>query len=161
MKYFNLVLFVLLTQPNLAFSASSICPEVADYGCLVKNSLQVYQEDFEQWWKIYHYTAAKARRCANIKDITLFLHLWSGETDGEMAEGLSSDTEEIIIKNSRCFFEGLSGLPAQEREAFISRFCPLTEPEPITKALKQAMKISRYKPMATQLLQRVEGAQCK
>jgi len=161
MRYLRLVLLTLLIQPSLAFSASSTCPEVSDYGCLVKNSLQVYREDFEQWWKIYNHTAAKAKKCENFKDVTLFLRLWSGDTDGEMAEGLASDTEEILTKNNRCFFEGLLGLPKQERAAFISHYCPLTEPEPIAKALKQAMKNQRYKSMAIQLLHRAEGEQCK
>ena len=161
MRLLRIVLLVILIQPSLAISASSTCPEVSDYGCLVKNSLQVYREDFEQWWKIFNHTAAKAKKCENLKDVTLFLRLWSGNTDGEMAEGLASDTEEILTKNNQCFFEGLLGLPKQERAVFISHYCPLTEPEPIAKALKQAIKKTRYKSMATQLLRRVEGGQCK
>lgn len=161
MKSLRLLLLALLIQPTLTFSGSSTCPEVTDYECLVKNSLQVYREDFEQWWKIYNHSAAKAKTCRNFKEVTLFLRLWSGDTDGEMAEGLASDTEEILTKNSRCFFEGLLGLPKQERVAFISHFCPLTEPEPIAKALKLTMKNPRYKSIATQLLHRVEGEQCK
>ena len=161
MTFLRLVLLALLILPSLAYSASSTCPEVSDYGCLVKNSLQVYQEDFEQWWEIYNHTAAKAKKCENFKDVTLFLRLWSGNTDGEMAEGLFSDTEEILTKNNRCFFEGLLGLPKYERGTFISHYCPLTEPESIANALKQATKNPRYKFMATKLLQRVEGEQCK
>ncbi|MGZ0018275.1 hypothetical protein [Nitrosomonas sp. wSCUT-2] len=52
-----------------------------------------------------------------------------------MAEGLVTDTEEILIKNSSCFFEGLLGLSKEEKAAFITHYCPLTEPEPIVKAL--------------------------
>lgn len=156
-----LLLLAFLIHPNLAFCASTICPTISDYGCLVKNSLQVYREDFEQWWNIYNYTAAKAKRCRNYKDVTLFLRLWSGDTDGEMAEGLVSDTEEILTTNNRCFFEGVLGLPKEERSAFISSYCPLTEPEPIAKALKQAAKNPLYKSMAKQLLRRVEGEQCR
>lgn len=116
--------------------------------------MQVYQEDAEQWWKIYHHTAAKAKKCENFKDVTLFLRLWSGSTDGEMAEGLATDTEEILIKNSPCFFEGILGLSKQEIAAFITHYCPLTEPEPIVKALQQAMENPRYRHIATQLLQK-------
>ncbi|MBX9916290.1 MAG: hypothetical protein E6Q59_03610 [Nitrosomonas sp.] len=121
----------------------------------------MYQEDSEQWWKIYHHTAAKAKKCENFNDVTLFLRLWSGSTDGEMAEGLVSDTEEILIKNSPCFFEGLLGLSKQEIAVLITHYCPLTEPEPIVKALKQAMENARYGHIAEQLLHQVEGEQCK
>lgn len=157
MRRLTFLLITLLIQPNLAFSASNICPEVSDYLCLVKNSLQVYREDYNQWWKIYHYTADRAKKCKRVEDVTLFLRLWSGTTDGEMAEGLSGDTEEILIKNTECFFEGLLGLPEQERNSIISDYEPLTEPEPIVKALRNAMKNPRYKPIATQLFQRVKG----
>ncbi|MBK7491936.1 MAG: hypothetical protein IPI17_08040 [Nitrosomonas sp.] len=123
--------------------------------------MQVYHEDHEQWWKIYHHTAAKAKKCENLDDVTLFLHLWSGSTDGEMAESLATDTEEILIKNSSCFFEGALGLPKQEMAALIARFCPLTEPEPIVTVLKQAMENSRYRPIAAQLFQQIEEEQCR
>lgn len=123
--------------------------------------MQVYQEDHEQWWKIYHHTAAKAKKCENFDDVTLFLRLWSCGTDGEMAEGLTTDTEEILIKNSPCFFEGVMGLPKQEMASLITRFCPLTEPESLVTALKQAMENARYRPIAAQLLQQIEEKQCR
>ena len=123
--------------------------------------MQVYQEDHEQWWRIYHHTAAKAKKCENFNDVTLFLRLWSGSTDGEMAEGLVSDTDEILTKNSPCFFEGVLGLSKQEMAALITHYCPLTEPEPIVEALKQAMKNERYRPIAAQLLQQVEREKCQ
>lgn len=128
---------------------------------MVKNSIQVYQEDFEQWWKIYHHTVAKAKKCENFNDFTLFLHLWSGSTEGEMAEGLITDTDEILTKNSSCFFEGVLGLSKQEMAAFITHYCPLTKPEPIVKALKQAMENARYQRIAAQLLQQIEEKQCQ
>jgi hypothetical protein len=76
MKRFALTIMMLLIQPNIAMPASSICPDVFDYECLVKNSFQVYREDFAQWWKIYNYTAEKARSCKDTKDVTLFFRLW-------------------------------------------------------------------------------------
>ena len=152
MRCLHFFLLILLLQPIPAFPASSTCPEVSDYACLVKNSLQVYQEDYEQWWKIYHHTAAKAKKCENLNDVTLFLRLWSSGTDGEMAEGLITDTDEILAKNSRCFFEGALGLSKQEMASLITHYCPLIEPEPIVKALKQAMKNARYEHIAEQLL---------
>ena len=161
MRYHHFFLLTLLFQSSIAFSTSSTCPEVSDYACLVKNSLQVYQEDAEQWWKIYDHTAAKAKECKNFKDVTLFLRLWSGGTDGEMAEGLAIDTEEILTKNSSCFFEGMLGLSKQEIAAFITHYCPLTAPEPIVKALQQAMKNRRYRDIATQLLQQIEEKLCQ
>jgi len=161
MRYPRFFLLTLLFHSGFAFPASSTCPEVSDYACLVKNSLQVYQEDFEQWWKIYHHAATKAKKCQNFNDVTLFLRLWSGSTDGEMAESLATDTEEILINNHRCFFEGMLGLPKQEMAALITRFCPLTEPEPILTALKQVMKNARYRPIAAQLLQQIEMRQCQ
>ncbi|MBS0498391.1 MAG: hypothetical protein JSR51_12195 [Proteobacteria bacterium] len=161
MRYLHFSLLILLFHSGFAFSASSTCPEVSDYECLVKNSLQVYQEDAEHWWKIYHHTAAKAKKCENFNDVTLFLRLWSGGTDGEMAEGLATDTEEILINNHRCFFEGVLGLPKQEMAALITRFCPLTEPEPIVTTLKQAMENARYRHIAEQLLQQVEREGCQ
>lgn len=148
MRHLHFFLLVLLIQPMPAFPASNTCPEVSDYECLVRNSLQVYQENFEQWWKIYHHTAAKAKKCENFNDVTLFLRLWSGGTDGEMAEGLATDTEETLINNHRCFFEGMLRLPKQEMAALITRFCPLTEPEPIVTTLKQAMENARYRHIA-------------
>ncbi len=161
MRFLYFLLLALLIQPIPAFPASNTCPEVSDYACLVKNSMQVYQEDHEQWWKIYHYTAAKAKKCENFDDVTLFLRLWSGGTDGEMTESLAADTEEILINNHRCFFEGVLGLPKQEMAALITRFCPLTEPEPIVTALKQAMENARYRFIAAQLLQQIEEKQCR
>jgi hypothetical protein len=161
MQYPHFFLLTLLFHSSFAFPAPNTCREVSDYECLIKNSLQVYQEDHEQWWKIYHHNAAKAKKCENFDDVTLFLRLWSGSTDGEMAEGLATDTEEILIKNSRCFFEGALGLSNQEMAALITRFCPLTELEPIVTALKQAMKNARYRPIAAQLLQQIEEKQCR
>lgn len=161
MQYPRFFLLAFLIQSIPALPASSTCPEVSDYECLVKNSIPLYQEDFEQWWKIYHHAAAKAKKCENFKDVTLFLRLWSGSTDGEMAEGLVTDTEEILISNSQCFFEGLLGLSKEEIAAFITHYCPLTEPELIVKALKQALENARYRHIAAQLLHEVEGEQCK
>ena len=161
MRFPRFFLLTLLFQSSIAFPASSTCSEVSDYECLVKNSIQLYQEDFEQWWKIYHHAAAKAKKCENFKDVTLFLRLWSGSTDGEMAEGLVTDTEEILISNSQCFFEGMLGPSKQEIAAFITHYCPLTEPESIVTALKQALENPRYGHIAAQLLHEVEGEQCK
>lgn len=161
MRYSGIFLLVFVFHSSFAFSTSSTCPEVSDYECLVKNSLQVYQEDAEQWWKIYHHTAAKAKKCENFNDVTLFLRLWSGSTDGEMAEGLATDTEEILTTNSSCFFEGMLGLSKQEIAAFTTHYCPLTEPESIVTALKQALENPRYGHIAAQLLHQVEGEQCK
>lgn len=123
--------------------------------------MQLYQEDHEQWWKIYHHAAAKAKKCENFNDITLFLRLLSGSTNGEMAESLAIDTEEILAKNSPCFFEGVLGLSKEEMVALITHYCPLTEPEPIVKALKQAMENACYQPIAAQLLQQIEMRQCQ
>lgn len=162
MRFPRFFLLAFLIQSIPALPASSTCPEVSDYECLVKNSIPLYQEDFEQWWKIYHHTAAKAKKCENFKDVTLFLRLWSGSTDGEMAEGLVTDTEEILTSNSQCFFEGMLGLSKQEIAAFIAHYyCPLTEPEPIVKALKQALENTRYRHIAAQLLQLIEEKQCQ
>lgn len=161
MRYLHFFLLALVFHSDSAFPASSTCPEVTDYVCLVKNSLQVYQEDHEQWWKIYHHAAAKAKKCKNFDDVTLFLRLWSGGTDGEMAEGLVSDTDEILAKNSPCFFEGALGLSKQEMAALITHYCPLTEPEPIVEALKQAMKNAHYQHIAAQLLQQIEEKPCQ
>lgn len=161
MRFFHFFLLAFLIQSIPALPASSTCPEVSDYECLVENSLQVYQEDAEQWWKIYHHAAARAKKCENFNDVTLFLRLWSGSTDGEMAEGLATDTEEILNKNSPCFFEGMLGLSKQEIAAFITHYCPLTEPEPIVKGLQQAMENPRYRDIAAQLLQKIEGKQCQ
>lgn len=161
MRYPRFFLLILLFHSSFAFPASNTCPEVSDYECLVKNSLQVYQENFEQWWKIYHHAAAKAKKCENFNDVTLFLRLWSGGTDGEMAEGLITDTDEILAKNSPCFFEGMLGLSKQEMAALITHYCPLTESEPIVKALKQAMENARYGHIAEQLLQQIEEKQCQ
>jgi hypothetical protein len=155
MRYRRLLLLALLLQPCLAFSASKTCPKVSDYECLVKNSLQVYREDHDHWWDIYNYTAEKAKTCKSFKDVTLFLRLWSGETDGEMAEGLDEDTEEILVKNGKCFFEGMLGLADQERAALLSRFCP-PPVAPVLKPLKQAAKNPRYKSVAPQLLARID-----
>lgn len=127
----------------------------------MKNSLRVYQEEYEQWWKIYHHTMAKARKCTNPEDVTLFLRLWSGQTDGEMAEGLSSDTEDILAGNYACFFDGFLGLPAGERAALVAHFCPLGGPETIAKSLRQALKNPRYEASAKEILQRVESKQCE
>lgn len=160
-SYSGIFLLVFVFHSSFAFSTSSTCPEVSDYECLVKNSIPLYQEDAEQWWKIYHHTAAKAKNCENFNDVTLFLRLWSGGTDGETAEGLATDTEEILTTNSSCFFEGMLGLSKQEIAAFITHYCPLTAPEPIVKALKQALENPRYRHIAAQLLHEVEGEQCK
>lgn len=161
MRFLYFFLLVLLFQSIPAFPASGTCPEVSDYACLVKNSMQVYQEDHEQWWKIYHHAAAKAKECENFDDVTLFLRLWSGDTDGEMAEALSTDTEEILAKSNQCFFEGMLALPKQEMTALVTRFCPLTEPEPIVTALQHAIENARYRPIATQLLQQIAQNQCR
>lgn len=161
MRILYFFLLILLSQSIPAFPASSPCPEVSDYACLVKNSMQVYQQDYEQWWKIYHHAAAKAKRCENFNDVSLFLRLWSGGTDGEMTEALSTDTEEVLINNNQCFFEGMLGLSKQEMAALVARFCPLTEPGPIVKALNQAMKNARYRDIAAPLLQQIEEKQCR
>jgi len=161
MRYFSLVILICLIQPALAFSAPATCPNVSNFGCLVKNSRKVFLEDYDQWWKIYNYAAEKAEKCTNYKDTSLFFRLWSGYTDGEMSESLFTDTGKILAKNSQCFFEGWLGLPAKERTAFISQFCPMEGREKIINILKQAMKNPRYKFMATQLLRRAEGVQCK
>jgi hypothetical protein len=161
MRYLILVILALLIQPTVAFSAPSTCPNVSDFGCLVKNSRKVFIEDYDQWWKIYNYAAEKAEKCTNYKDASIFFRLWSGYTDGEMSEMLFATTENILTNNNQCFFEGWLGLPAKERAAFISKFCPMIDREKTINVLKQAMKNPRYKSMATQLLRRTEGEQCK
>jgi len=49
MRFLYFFLLVLLSQSIPAFPASGTCPEVSDYACLVKNSMQVYRENYEQW----------------------------------------------------------------------------------------------------------------
>lgn len=115
--------------------------------------MQVYGEDPEQWWKIYNYTATKALKCKSIKEVALFLRLWLGDTDGEMSEGLGSDSLEILTKNKQCFFDGVLGMPLKDREKFIARFFVLDDDEPIYfDALKEAMKNPRYKSIAQKML---------
>jgi hypothetical protein len=154
MRYRRLLLLVLLLQPCLAFSASRTCPKVEDFECLVEHSLEVYREDYNHWWDIYYYTLNKAKTCKNFKDVTRYLRLWSGKTDGEMAEGLIEDTEEILVKSSKCFFEGVLGLTEQER-APILRLCP-PPTAPVIKSLKQAARNPRYKSVAPQMLARID-----
>ncbi len=141
-------------------TAPEICPNVSDYACLVKNSRKVFIEDYDQWYKIFRHSSEKAQKCTNSSDVSLFFRLWSGWTDGEAAEALHDDTENILTNNNQCFFEGWLGLPAKERTAFIEKFCPTSDPERSVTAIKQAMSNPRYKSMATQLLHRAEGAQC-
>jgi hypothetical protein len=152
MKYVRVLLLALLLQPCLALSASKTCPKVEDFECLVTHGSQVFQEDVEHAWNIYRRAETKAKACKDYKDVTRFLHLWSGRVDGDLLETLSEDTEGILAKNGKCFFEGFLGLPEQEQKAFIARFCPLFDPEPLVKSLKQAAENPRYKSAATQLL---------
>jgi hypothetical protein len=72
-----------------------------------------------------------------------------------MAEGLDEDTEEILVKSGKCFFEGVLGLADQERAALLSRFCP-PPVAPVLNSLRQAARNPRYKSVAPQLLSRVD-----
>lgn len=119
--------------------------------------MQVYREDPDQWWKIYNYTSTKALECKSTKEVTLFLRLWLGVTDGEMTEGLGRDSLDILINNKQCFFEGVLGMSLKEREKFIARFSMLDDDEPVYfDALNEAMKNTRYKSIAQKMLNHAE-----
>ena len=120
----------------------------------------MYREDPDLWFKIYNYTASKALKCTDIKDVTLFLRLWLGVTDGEMSEGLVGDSQEILTKNNQCFFEGLLGMSDNDRAKFIARFDVLSDDEQILiNALKEAMNNPRYKSIARKMLNLAERRQ--
>ena len=148
---------LLLTSTASGKPSRATCPEVSDFECLVDNSLRLYSEDFAQWWEIYHLAAAKAKKCM---EVGRFLRLWLGNTDGEMAQSLSSDTTEILVTNANCFFEALFTLPEKERADIVDRYCPIQAPGPILSALREATANPRFEPSAQKLIDRVENKEC-
>lgn len=162
MRFLYILFFLFFLQPATSHSASETCPQISDYNCLIKNSIKVYGEDPEQWWKIYDYTSTKALKCTNIKDVTLFLRLWLGVTDGEMSEGLERDSLKILTKNKPCFFDGVLGMSLKDRSNFIARFIIIDDDEPAYfDALKEAMKNPRYKSIAIKMLNLAKGRKSK
>jgi len=150
-----ITLLLMLLLPLEVFCASNTCPTVTDFLCLVKHSSQVYKEDFQHWWSIYHYTANKAKKCLDDKDITVFLQLWSANVDGECIEGLTQDTEYILIKNNKYFIQGLLGLSETERALFIKKFCPLFDIAKCLHALETINDV-HYKEVASLIIQRIK-----
>ena len=62
------------------------CHVHQDYSCLIANSYNLYQSNPSRWESIYTAQAVKARSCGSTKDVTHFLNLWGGWTDGGLSE---------------------------------------------------------------------------
>ncbi len=157
MKIIIITIVLTIMMPGLSISGSKFCPNIEDFKCLIENSEAVYYGDFGNWWKIYHYTANRAKKCTDHKIVTLLFGLWFTKVDGETAEGLSSDSEEILIKNYECFFEGVLGLSENQRESFCYKFWPLGPDEPVKASLIKAMKNPRYEPFAKIILHKLKN----
>lgn len=150
-----------ITTYSAVAATDSPCPIISDFQCLVRHSIDVYDNDYEHWWSIYHAGFEKAWNCRSISDVTTLLTLWSGHTDGEMAESLTEDTSKLLISKPQCFFDGALLLRPTELTTLADRFCPWAEPKSAFVAvLREYANRPNYTHLAAPLLKRVENDEC-
>jgi hypothetical protein len=156
-----ILVVALFSSAAAAAKPGAPCPSTADFDCLVRNSIAVYEHDYDHWWKIYHAGLQKARRCRTYADVATYLNLWVGGTDGEMSEGLTEDTSKLLVKKPKCFFEGVVAMRSNARSNLVERFCPWADPaEPFLNVLRRYERIEKYHFVAESLLKRLEAGKC-
>jgi hypothetical protein len=112
----------------------SLCVLVSSYGngngicegkdetisCLIENYEELYSTNYSLFWNILHKAADKAQSCKSYLDVTRFMELVRVERRGaEFEEFFHEKIEKLCIKNTRCFFEGLSNLTLEEQTKII------------------------------------------
>ena len=153
MKNILLVLIICVFSHNVV---AGTCASDESYTCLVNNSFDVYMESPERWWRIYYTGLNKAKECKNYSDMSQYLMLWAGGTDGEMSEGLTEDTDNLILSNPNCFIFGLAGTSELARNGLISRFCPWSDKEKVLLSINTMSVNTDFSEIVNRLIDKIE-----
>src|SRR5215831_12631696 len=148
-----IALAMLIIGP-LAFGESLIkrCPVDTDFLCLIRNTAETHAESNERWWKMYRLGCRKAWKCASSRDVATYLTIWSVDgLDGDLSEGVTEDTENLLIWKPTCFFEGALALPPHLQDQLGKRFAPVLRPFLVTKTLREYQRYDRYRSIAASL----------
>jgi hypothetical protein len=144
----------LLMTTSFAYSESlaKLCPADLDFPCLVRHTPQGHAENYERWWTMCRAGCRKAWGCAAAGDVSNYLMIWSAEgLDGDLLEGVTQDTENLLIWKPTCFFEGALKLPSKARDQMVARFFPLFRPILVTQALREYQKYDHSQDLAKRL----------
>lgn len=157
-------LFLLfINTANAKVRTAPLCKSISDTKCFVKNSEGIYRSNPNKWWEYYKYNASAAKGCKSKASMSSFLTVWSAYTDGEMAESLSADTENILLNtDQKCFLEGMLLLNTNQQNALLSKFCPVDgDNEKILAKLKMNAKNQRYVQISKALIDRINSKTCQ
>ena len=153
MKNIVLALIVYMFSHNVV---ADTCASDESYLCLVNNSFDVYMKSPESWWRIYYSGLSKAKECKNYSDMSQYLKLWAGGTDGEMSEGLTEDTANLIFSNPNCFIFGLAGTSELARNGLLSRFCPWSDKEKVLRSINTMSVHPDFSEIIHRLINKIE-----
>jgi hypothetical protein len=159
----NKVIYPLLLSASLFVVFSSNC-----YGdglctgkdetlvCLKRNSSELYSANHELFWKILNNAAKKASACKNKKDTADFLTIVEITRDGEVAEFVNENIENLCVLNTKCFLEALMLLEPFDQDKIVYELCnPIFKtPSKITEALSKFKTNSKYKRVIDLCMQR-------
>jgi hypothetical protein len=160
---------VLVIAAPLAFAEglAELCPLDEDFLCLVRHTSPKnvesndhwWMENNDRWWKMYRLRCRKAWQCASARDVATYLTIWSADgLDGDLSEGITEDTENLLIWKPTCFFEGALALAPELQNRLEERFDPMFRPTLVMKTLNEYQGHARYRGIAARLAQPTQRA---
>lgn len=116
MAFRRILLFVSFVIACLTYSfgnatetySKNPCLGEANLVCLQDNFDKLYQENYPFFWEILHNAASKAQKCDFVEDAASFMKLVNLiKGNAEVDEFFSETVEQLCIKKTKCFFDGL------------------------------------------------------
>lgn len=133
------------------------CLGEANLVCLQDNFDTLYQENYPFFWEILHNAASKAQKCDYVKDTAAFLRLAKLEkSNAEFNEFFSQTVEQLCIKKSKCFFDGLLMVDKPTRVLLIDKLrTPLfVENSKIERVFLEAKTNKKYREISDKYWER-------
>lgn len=141
--------------------ADNLCSgKNATLECLSKNFQKLYSSDLKQFWKILHEAEKKALACKSTSETAKFMSLVRIENiNTEFDEFFRETIENICAKNSKCFFEAVSSMPAADQSKIVNLLLESTfvDQTDITKVFKKYKSVKKYKSIVDMYLKKAEA----
>jgi hypothetical protein len=127
--------------------------------CLMENAKELYSTNNFLFWDILNKAAKRAEDCESLSDVTRFMSLIRVPRDGAFEEYFHKKVENLCISNSKCFFDGLTSMVADDQIKIVDMLLnPLfIDQSKITEAFRKNKDAKKYKQIVGIYLDRVEG----
>ena len=106
--YALVVIAVLFVMGATCTQSATLCPD-GSLSCAIKNFDELYKNDYDRFWSIFHLAGKEAVTCTSIQKTAAFLEVASVKKgNAEFNEYFMSVLEnQLILKNTKCFLEAM------------------------------------------------------